>query len=123
MGNFIGYYGDVHTQATKFIEDHPKEWAVILNKVRLGRMLKAQSYLDDANLILAPLVERAGFGINGNIEVARELWTIIRDNTEYGKDIRHEGIRQEVQGEEEAQEDGPFTTSTDIQPDAGQGQS
>ena len=40
----------------------------------------------------------------------------------YGKDIRHEGIRQEIQGEEEAQEAGPSTTSTDIQSDHNQGQ-
>ena len=81
MGNFIGYTGDTHSKAILFINDHAKEWPVIINKVRLGRRLKDNSYLKEANEIYAPIIEKAGFGFNGDIDVARELWKIIRETT------------------------------------------
>ena len=81
MGNFIGYSGDTHSLAVKFTEDHKEDWAFVVDRVSIGRQLNQQSYLDEANRIIAPIIELDGYGYGGNIEVARELWRILKDQT------------------------------------------
>lgn len=81
MGNFIGYSGDTHSKAVKFIEDHGEEWAFAVDRVTIGRQLNHQSYLDEANNKIAPLIEADGYGNGREIEVARELWRMLRDQT------------------------------------------
>lgn len=82
MGNLIGYTADktdmVRGMALQFIEDHKDVWEFVLDRVRIGRQLKCQSYLDEANAVYAPLIEAEGYGIGGEIEVARELWRLMR---------------------------------------------
>lgn len=81
-GNFIGFTADVkkdlHEKALQFIEDHKDLWEFVLDRVRIGRQLKCQSYLDEANRAYAPIIEEEGYGVGGEIEVARELWRIMR---------------------------------------------
>lgn len=82
MGNLIAKIKrSPREKAEDFIERHSDVWPVILNKVRMGRMLNKQSYIDDANDIYAPLIEADGYGFDGEIEVARELWRIIQAET------------------------------------------
>ena len=81
MGNFIGYSGDTHSLAVKFIDDYKDDWAFVVERVSTGRQLNCQSYLDEANSIIAPLIELNGYGFGGKIEVARELWRMLRDQT------------------------------------------
>ena len=81
MGNFIGYSGDTHSLAVKFIDDYKDDWAFVVERVSTGRQLNCQSYLDEANRIIAPLIELNGYGFGGKIEVARELWRMLRDQT------------------------------------------
>lgn len=81
MGNFIGYSGDTRSLAVKFIDDHKDDWAFVVDRVSIGRQLNHQEYLDEANRIIAPLIEADGYGFGGNIEVARELWRMLREKT------------------------------------------
>ena len=81
MGNFIGYSGDTHSKAVKFTEDYKDDWAFVVERVNTGRQLNCQSYLDEANRIIAPLIELNGYGYGGKIEVARELWKMLREQT------------------------------------------
>jgi len=81
MGNLIGYIDITQQKAEKFINSHKSEWPTILNLIKLGRKTGDQSYLDRANEIYAPLIEKDGYGFDGDIEVARRLWDIIRDKT------------------------------------------
>lgn len=72
---------DIKTKALKFIEDHKEDWAFVVDRVTIGRQLNHQEYLDEANRTIAPLIEADGYGFGGEIEVARELWRILREQS------------------------------------------
>lgn len=69
---------EIHSKALQFIDEHKEEWEYVLDRVSIGRQLRCQSYLDEANEVYAPLIEEDGYGIGGDIEVARELWRLMR---------------------------------------------
>ena len=83
MGNYVGEVvvdrlTYARSAAQQFIEDHKDVAEFVHDRVRIGRQLKCQSYLDEANAVYAPLIEAEGYGVGGDIQVARELWKLMR---------------------------------------------